>query len=466
MPRAPTSSRSLGGAGARGRSRSESRFRVPSAADVAMMDDAQLDAAFPSREAPTLPVKKPLDPIPSTSRPGSSSDDATWRLHQQFAATLGSAGVAPGASLQNPMSRDAAPEELIAQLSDVEGRTSAATKLDGMLRRERVAGGTEAHAALVSRLVASGVVPPLVTALSSQRPPTAAEAAAALVRSLAVSSEAKAALLRAGAIVPLVRLIEAPGGSTPAQDALDRLAMCDGAVKAQIEAAQSREGAAARVDALRHAQQRRAAAAAAAAAASAVGGFAAGDGGAEARDEEADEIGGLLELAADAEEAAQVAAAGGIELLVARVASGASGGTSANAVAATAGASARAVEVAARALCVLAEHASLRTALATARATPALVALLAAGSGPGGGGGVDGDAAALLATPLARAWAAAALCTLARSQAPKQEALALGAMRPLLALLDAPVGGADEEVAVVLEQVRRLAPGTLLPGLA
>jgi len=475
------------------------------------MDDSELDAAFPSREAPTLPGKKPLDPIP-LSRPGSSEDDLAWRLHQQFAASAGIAGAAPGASF-TPRGRAAQPEELVAQLSDVDGRAAAATKLDGMLRRERVAGGTEAHAALVSRLVAGGVVPPLVTALSSQRPAAAAEAAAALVRSLAVSADAKAALLRAGALVPLVRLVEAAdlGGSAAAQEALDRLAMCDGAVKAQIAAAQAREGAAARVDALRLAQQRRAEAAAAAVAA--VGGFAAGagagaggaggDGGAGGaageRDEEADEIDGLAELAADAEEAAQVAAAGGVELLVARVASGANaggggakggGGAAAGggggdvdacgvyeaAAVAAAGVSARAVAAAARALCALAEHASLRTALATARATPALVALLSAGSsasGPGGIGAVGScgggcDAAAALATPLARAWAAAALCTLARSQAPKQEALALGAMPLLLALLDGgPAGGAvDGEVAAVLEQVRRLAPGTLLPGRA
>ena len=506
MPRAPTGSRS--GTSQPRRARSESRFKMPSAADVALMDDSELDAAFPSREAPTLPGKKPLDPIP-LSRPGSSEDDLAWRLHQQFAASAGIAGAAPGASF-TPRGRAAQPEELVAQLSDVDGRAAAATKLDGMLRRERVAGGTEAHAALVSRLVAGGVVPPLVTALSSQRPAAAAEAAAALVRSLAVSADAKAALLRAGALVPLVRLVEAAdlGGSAAAQDALDRLAMCDGAVKAQIAAAQAREGAAARVDALRLAQQRRAEAAAAAVAA--VGGFAAGagagaggDGGAGGaageRDEEADEIDGLAELAADAEEAAQVAAAGGVELLVARVASGANaggggakggGGAAAGggggdvdacgvyeaAAVAAAGVSARAVAAAARALCALAEHASLRTALATARATPALVALLSAGSsasGPGGIGAVGScgggcDAAAALATPLARAWAAAALCTLARSQAPKQEALALGAMPLLLALLDGgPAGGAvDGEVAAVLEQVRRLAPGTLLPGRA
>ena len=62
-----------------------------------------------------------------------------------------------------------------------------------------------------------------------------------LLCSLASSAALKPAILRAGAVVQLVRLVE-ERGSSAAQQALDRLSICDAAVKKQIEWSLSREG--------------------------------------------------------------------------------------------------------------------------------------------------------------------------------------------------------------------------------
>ena len=107
---------------------------------------------------------------------------------------------------------------------------AAAKKAEGLARREPQ-----------QRELLAGAVPAVVMMLAASTPPHASETAAALLRSLASSAALKPAILRAGAVVQLVRLVE-ERGSSAAQQALDRLSICDAAVKKQIEWSLSREG--------------------------------------------------------------------------------------------------------------------------------------------------------------------------------------------------------------------------------
>ena len=128
----------------------------------------------------------------------------------------------------------------------------------------------------------------------------------------------------------------------------------------------------------------------------------------------------------------QLAAAGGVTLLVEVLATPHAHNPEASAAAA-------------RAVWALVEHAPLRTPVVTAGAVAPLVALLSAATDRG-----------------AAVSAAGALCTLARSQAHRQAVLDAGTLGPLLALLHG--GGGAAEPDAQLDAVRQLAAVSLLPG--
>jgi hypothetical protein len=349
------------------RARSESRFRVPD---------------------------EPVHPNVPTEFASKLSDER----HYHEAEALLASQPWRQKPVQTPRTgwQTAQPEELVRRLrhGSPEEQAAAAKKAEGLARREPQ-----------QRELLAGAVPAVVMMLAASTPPHASESAAALLRSLASSAELKPAILRAGAVVQLVRLVE-ERGSSAAQQALDRLSMCDAAVKKQIEWSLSREGPMVLVEAARQAI-------------------------ATASGREAEEIASLAALAADAEDAVQLAAAGGVTLLVQ--------------VIATPHADPEATAAAARAVWALAEHAPLRTPVVQAGAIAPLVALLSAATDRG-----------------AAMSAAGALCTLARSQAHRQAVLDAGTLGPLLALLNG--GGRAVEPDALLDVVRHLAGGTLLPG--
>ena len=125
------------------------RFRMPSAAEVAMMGDAELDAAFDDEA--TGPVQ--------TRMPG---DSDIFKQHRSMAQQ----GTRLAPTPKAPARLD--PGELIGRLmvADPEAIASAAKKLKVILRQERSAGGAEVAARVACWMVASSAVPPLVGLLS------------------------------------------------------------------------------------------------------------------------------------------------------------------------------------------------------------------------------------------------------------------------------------------------------------
>ena len=186
------------------RARSESRFRVPD---------------------------EPAHPVPNLGTEFASK--LSDQRHYHEAEALLASQPWRQKPVQTPRTgwQTAQPEELVRRLrhGSPEEQAAAAKKAEGLARREPQ-----------QRELLAGAVPAVVMMLAASTPPHASEAAAALLRSLASSSELKPAILRAGAVVQLVRLVE-ERGSSAAQQALDRLSLCDAAVKRQIEWSLSRE---------------------------------------------------------------------------------------------------------------------------------------------------------------------------------------------------------------------------------
>ena len=189
------------------RARSESRFRVP--------DE---------------PVHPNVPPVLGTEFANKLSDER----HYHEAEALLASQPWRQKPVQTPRTgwQTAQPEELVRRLrhGSPDEQVAAAKKAEGLARREPQ-----------QRELLAGAVPAVVMMLAASTPPHASETAAALLRSLASSAALKPAILRAGAVVQLVRLVE-ERGSSAAQQALDRLSICDAAVKKQIEWSLSREG--------------------------------------------------------------------------------------------------------------------------------------------------------------------------------------------------------------------------------